>query len=488
MTPIDVRDQTRLSPARILNLCLKGIRHRLFRSLLTTTVIILAVAFFMVLLADSVIARSIGHGVQTEIKQARRPAIVIDLWFGHPSPTVLAGRISAPGAPLAAYAGLAGWEPARLGQLAAACARERAILAWLEELDAGTRSILVGVERADEGLARLAQEDGWRSFLSESASLRALRLPLPQDDIREAALAQEATARGCDELAKDWSRGVERIAQALRSHGAGADQRAWLAWLASAERKDLDAFAAILGQNGLATLFPTSELILLQEVLRREAHRDAVIERLKSDAGRAAWLKAFASQPGIDEKLLLIADPRADAVFGEAVPRSARAAVQAAVLAERDLAGKERSLAGKLSDDGSLVSVRQAFLIGISLLVCMVGIANAMLMAITERFREIATMKCLGATDGFILTQFLMEAGIQGAAGGALGMLIGVLFSVIKGGWLFGMHLVWYFPATGLVIAGVSCVIIGLLLATIASIYPSWVASRMAPMEAMRVE
>jgi ABC-type antimicrobial peptide transport system permease subunit len=111
-----------------------------------------------------------------------------------------------------------------------------------------------------------------------------------------------------------------------------------------------------------------------------------------------------------------------------------------------------------------------------------------MLMAITERFREIATMKCLGATDGFILTQFLMEAGIQGAAGGALGMLIGVLFSVIKGGWLFGMHLVWYFPATGLVIAGVSCVIIGLLLATIASIYPSWVASRMAPMEAMRVE
>jgi hypothetical protein len=488
VTPIDVREQTRLSPARILNLCLKGIRHRLFRSLLTTTVIILAVAFFMVLLADSVIARAVGQGVQSEIRQARRPAVVVDLWFGHPSPTVLAGRIAASDAPLSAYAGLAGWEPARLGQLAAACARERTILAWFEELDAGTRSILVGVERPDEGLARLAQEDGWRSFLSESATLRALHLPLPREEIRAAALAQEATIQGCEALAKDWTRGVERIAQALRSHGAGDDQRAWLAWLASADQKGLEAFAAILAQNGLATLFPTGELQRLQEALRLEAHRDAIVERLKSDAGRAAWLKAFASQPGIDEKLLLVADRRADAVFGDAMPRAEREAVQAAVIAERDLAAKERRLAGKLSDDGSLVSVRQAFLIGISLLVCMVGIANAMLMAITERFREIATMKCLGATDGFILTQFLMEAGIQGAAGGALGMLIGVLFSLLKAGWLFDLHLLWYFPALGLVIAGAACVVIGLLLATIASIYPSWVASRMAPMEAMRVE
>jgi ABC-type antimicrobial peptide transport system permease subunit len=118
----------------------------------------------------------------------------------------------------------------------------------------------------------------------------------------------------------------------------------------------------------------------------------------------------------------------------------------------------------------------------------MVGIANAMLMAITERFREIATMKCLGATDGFILTQFLMESGIQGAFGGAAGMVLGLFLSLLKGGWLYGGHLLWYMPWIGLAVAGALCVLAGLLLATLASVYPSWKASRMAPMEAMRVE
>ncbi len=97
MSPIEVRAQTRLSLARIFNLCLKGIKHRLFRSLLTTTVIVLAVAFFMALLADSVIARSVGAGVQTEVQQARRPAVVLDLWFGKPSsPTTPRSAVGKP--------------------------------------------------------------------------------------------------------------------------------------------------------------------------------------------------------------------------------------------------------------------------------------------------------------------------------------------------------------------------------------------------------
>ena len=66
------------------------------------------------------------------------------------------------------------------------------------------------------------------------------------------------------------------------------------------------------------------------------------------------------------------------------------------------------------------------------------GISNAMLMSITERFREIATMKCLGATDGFILKQFLIEAAIQGVVGGTAGMLIGMLISVVKSSAIFG--------------------------------------------------
>jgi ABC-type antimicrobial peptide transport system permease subunit len=124
----------------------------------------------------------------------------------------------------------------------------------------------------------------------------------------------------------------------------------------------------------------------------------------------------------------------------------------------------------------------------ISFLVCMVGIANAMLMSITERFREIATMKCLGATDRYVLLQFMMEAGLQGAAGGVLGLLAGFLIANLKGAVELQGYLFAYWPAGGLVLAGAVSLVAGILLSVLASIYPAWSASRMAPMEAMRVE
>ena len=66
-------------------------------------------------------------------------------------------------------------------------------------------------------------------------------------------------------------------------------------------------------------------------------------------------------------------------------------------------------------------SPKQRWLIILSLLVCVVGIVNAQLMAVTERFREIGTMKCLGALDRFVLRLFLLEAGMQGIVGAGIG-------------------------------------------------------------------
>ena len=66
-------------------------------------------------------------------------------------------------------------------------------------------------------------------------------------------------------------------------------------------------------------------------------------------------------------------------------------------------------------------SPKQRWIIILSLLVCTVGIVNAQLMAVTERFREIGTMKCLGALDRFILKLFLLEAGMQGLVGALIG-------------------------------------------------------------------
>jgi putative ABC transport system permease protein len=133
-------------------------------------------------------------------------------------------------------------------------------------------------------------------------------------------------------------------------------------------------------------------------------------------------------------------------------------------------------------------SPKQRWIIILSLLVCVVGIINAQLMAVTERFREIGTMKCLGALDRFILRLFILEAGMQGLAGAGAGALAGAFFALISGLLRFGftaMTLVsWLSVAISVLIAiGVGC-----LLSLLGVLYPALVAARMQPVEAMRVE
>ena len=131
---------------------------------------------------------------------------------------------------------------------------------------------------------------------------------------------------------------------------------------------------------------------------------------------------------------------------------------------------------------------RQMALLCISFLVCMVGVANAMLMSIAERIREIATMKCLGATNRFILVQFMMEAALQGICGGALGVVVGFLAALVRNVLILGGQLFADWPMLAIGGRGIVALLTGVVLAVLASIYPAWSASRMAPMEAMRVE
>lgn len=129
------------------------------------------------------------------------------------------------------------------------------------------------------------------------------------------------------------------------------------------------------------------------------------------------------------------------------------------------------------------------WLVGLSLLVCAVGVTNALLMSVTERFNEIATMKCLGAMDRSIMQMFVAEAVIQGILGGTVGVALGLLLTLLRSfsefGTLLGPGLRAWPDMLGA--AGLSLGI-GVLLAAVAAIGPSWVASRLAPMEAMRVE
>ena len=133
-------------------------------------------------------------------------------------------------------------------------------------------------------------------------------------------------------------------------------------------------------------------------------------------------------------------------------------------------------------------SPKQRWLVILSLLVCVVGIVNAQLMAVTERFREIGTMKCLGALDRFILRLFILEAGIQGLAGAGIGALLGAAFSLFNGWLRFGTVAITSVSWNSLLLSIVVAIGVGCLLSLVGVFYPALVAARMQPVEAMRVE
>ena len=145
------------------------------------------------------------------------------------------------------------------------------------------------------------------------------------------------------------------------------------------------------------------------------------------------------------------------------------------------------------------ISTKDIWLIIMSLIVCVVGIANSMLMAVTERFQEIGTMKCLGALDRFVVRLFLLEAGFQGLSGALIGALIGTIGSILLGLKNHGLDLFFYFPllpATpedapvqlGIIVVILLGCLLGMVLSVIGAAFPAWRAAQLPPAEAMRTE
>ncbi len=130
---------------------------------------------------------------------------------------------------------------------------------------------------------------------------------------------------------------------------------------------------------------------------------------------------------------------------------------------------------------------RTGWIVTVALLVTVIGIANAMLMSVTERFREIGTMKCLGALGSFIQRVFLIESSLIGVAGAVGGALFGAVFSASAYSLTYGPAMVLSGTAWGLLgLYFLISVAVGLALAVLAAIYPAHFASNMAPADALR--
>jgi len=134
------------------------------------------------------------------------------------------------------------------------------------------------------------------------------------------------------------------------------------------------------------------------------------------------------------------------------------------------------------------MSAKERWIVILSLLVCTVGIINAQLMSVTERFSEIGVMKCLGALDSMILRLFLLEAAMQGLAGAFMGALLGCLFSLLTGAVRFGFASLAGLPAVSLLVSMALSTLAGCGLSLLGVLYPAWLAARMEPIKAIRAE
>lgn len=123
-----------------------------------------------------------------------------------------------------------------------------------------------------------------------------------------------------------------------------------------------------------------------------------------------------------------------------------------------------------------------AVVIGIvTLLAAGIGLMNIMLVAVSERTREIGISKAIGATNNVIVAQFLSEAVVICQLGGLFGIALGILFGNIVSILLKGSFFVpWDWVAGGIVF----CFIVGIA----AGIYPALKASKLDPIEALRHE
>jgi hypothetical protein len=131
---------------------------------------------------------------------------------------------------------------------------------------------------------------------------------------------------------------------------------------------------------------------------------------------------------------------------------------------------------------------KELWLMVLSLLVCTVGIVNAQLMSVTERFREIGIMKCLGALDRMVLRLFLIEAGILGVVGAGIGCLVGMI-AAWGGAFLqfHSLHCIDISIASMLTQATWAWAI-GIGLSIIGVLYPAILAAKLQPGVVMKEE
>ena len=170
--------------------------------------------------------------------------------------------------------------------------------------------------------------------------------------------------------------------------------------------------------------------------------------------------------------------------------QGAMAEAEAAMRARRQLKPDEANNFAFQTAEGALTTWQKISrilflalpgLVAISLVVGGIVIMNIMLMAVSERTREIGIRKALGARRRDILAQFVVEAATLSAAGAVLGIGLGLALA-----WV--VNALTPLPAAVAPWSVAAGVVLGVSVGVAAGVYPASRASRLDPIAALRAE
>lgn len=376
----------------------------------------------------------------------------------------------------------------------------------------------INSERAEKKLARLKSE--WRG-LSRIKSRLAFYIDVLSDkELKVSDAVKNGVPAALAKKAARHTREAEiEAAKAAKTKVPKARPSVFLgSYLADILRED---------SGNIPTFYVAAALD--QDISIREAVRSGVPETVaKKLAGGGSTFKALALNDlitGMPDEIKkwedrakhykIFADVKDEAVnkldskyaytLGETIDR-AKGFSEGARKADVMIVNKDRKISVDFAKnpekaqslrlkDGDYVFVpdlnsyyRMWWLIVMSLLVCTVGITNSMLMSVTERFKEIGTMKCLGALDSFVVVLFLLESGMMGIVASVLGWVAGFASITLIAGLSRGWDIVANIEPVQLVQTFGWSLLVGLLLTIVATIAPALRAAGMPAAVALRSE
>jgi lipoprotein-releasing system permease protein len=159
-----------------------------------------------------------------------------------------------------------------------------------------------------------------------------------------------------------------------------------------------------------------------------------------------------------------------------------------AKLRVRDWAEMNKGLFSALKLEG----IATFLILSLAILVASFCIVCTLLLMVTEKGKEIAILKALGASDGAIMRIFMLEGIIIGGIGTVFG--IGTALATCTGLSLFGVRLdpeVYYITRLPINVNGTDYAIVAvaaMLICTVSTIYPAFAASELRPVEGLRWE